>query len=138
MIYNSSFLLNILISSLISGSILSGVFLVISGYVVSSVGTVAVMCVSVAFFGFAFSGFMVNAMDVSPKYGSTIIGISNSLASVTGFMGPAMVGVMTKEGVRFFVCYYSFENKDFLFDMMKDIISRGVLTCLHIMKCKHL
>lgn len=88
-------------SSNFAGSILSGVFLVISGYIVSSVGTIAVMCVSVAFFGFAFSGFMVNAMDVSPKYGSTIIGISNSLASVTGFMGPAMVGVMTKEGVRF-------------------------------------
>ena len=76
----------------------------ISGYIVSSLGTVAVMCVSVAFFGFAFSGFMVNAMDVSPKYGSTIIGISNSLASVTGFMGPAMVGVITKEGVR--TCFF--------------------------------
>ncbi|XP_066922006.1 vesicular glutamate transporter 1-like [Clytia hemisphaerica] len=83
-----------------SGSILSGVLLVISGYIVSSSGTVAVMCLSVAFFGFAFSGFMVNAMDVSPKYGSTIIGISNSLASVTGFIGPGMVGVITKEGTN--------------------------------------
>lgn len=82
------------------GSIASGIFLVISGYIVSSIGTVAVMCISVAFFGFAFSGFMVNAMDLSSKYGSTIIGISNSLASVTGFIGPGMVGVITKDATN--------------------------------------
>lgn len=80
------------------GVIGSGFFLIIAGYVESSESTIVLLCVSVAFFGFAFSGFMVNPMDIAPKYGGTIIGISNSISTTPGFVGPAIVGIMTKHG----------------------------------------
>ena len=84
------------------GVVGSGLFLIIAGYVESSTVTIAFLCVSVAFFGFAFSGFMVNPMDIAPKYAGTIIGISNTVATTPGFIGPFLVGIITKDGVRIF------------------------------------
>ena len=81
------------------GGVISGALLIVAGYTESSTGTIALLCIAIGFFGFTFSGFMVNPMDLSPTYGSTIIGISNSIAAVTGFLGPGVVGIMTKEGV---------------------------------------
>ena len=34
-------------------------------------------------------------MDVAPKYAGTILGISNGLCSVTGFVVPYVVAAMT-------------------------------------------
>ena len=81
------------------GVVGSSFFLVLSAYVDSAEGTIALICTSVAFFGFQFSGFMVNPMDIAPKYAGSIIGISNSIGAIPGFVGPAIAGVMTTNGV---------------------------------------
>ena len=71
-----------------------------SGYLVSSQATITAQCIGVFFFGFAFSAVMVNALDVGQRHGGIIIGISNAIATTPGFIGPAIVGIVTKNGVR--------------------------------------
>lgn len=78
------------------GVIGSGIFLIIAGYIKGSESTVAILCVAVAFYGLSFSAYMVNPMDIAPRYSDTIIGVSNALATIPGFVGPAIVGVVTK------------------------------------------
>lgn len=84
---------------LILGVIGSGIFLIIAGYIKSSETTVIFLCIAVAFYGFAFSAYMVNPMDIAPRYSDTIIGVSNALATIPGFVGPAIVGIVTKHRV---------------------------------------
>lgn len=79
-----------------TGVIGSGIFLIIAGYIKSSESTVISLCIAVAFYGFAFSAYMVNPMDIAPRYSDTIIGVSNALATIPGFVGPAIVGIVTK------------------------------------------
>lgn len=81
----------------------SGIFLIISGYLDSSQATIAAQCAGVFFFGFAFSAVMVNALDVGQRHGGIIIGISNAIATTPGFIGPAIVGIVTKNGVNLFL-----------------------------------
>ena len=85
--------------SSVLGVIGSGIFLVVAGYIESSESTVAALCIAVAFYGFAFSAYMVNPMDIAPRYSDTIIGVSNALATIPGFVGPAIVGIVTKHRV---------------------------------------
>ena len=80
----------------------------VAGYIKSSESTVAALCIAVAFYGFAFSAYMVNPMDIAPRYSDTIIGVSNALATVPGFVGPAIVGVVTKHRVSVFAYNYTF------------------------------
>ena len=71
----------------------------IASHVEGAVETIALLCVAVGFFGFAFSGFMVNPLDIAPKYAGVIIGISNAISTTPGFLGPTIVGIITKDGV---------------------------------------
>lgn len=43
------------------------------------------------------SGFFVNHMDVAPPYAGTLMGISNGIASVTGFIAPLVAAVLTTD-----------------------------------------
>ncbi|XP_074641028.1 sialin-like [Tubulanus polymorphus] len=71
---------------------------------------VALLAIGVSMNGFAFSGFVVNPVDISPKHSGIIFGISNSLAAVTGFLAPYIVGVITSDQTRqqwqvvFYIC----------------------------------
>ena len=57
--------------------------------------TLLVLAVSIA--GFQYSGFLVNHVDIAPQYAGILFGISNSLAAITGFASPVLVGVITEE-----------------------------------------
>ena len=84
---------------LYSGMAGSAVFIVISGYAENAIITVCFMSIAVAFFGFSFTGFMVNPLDIAPKYAGIIIGISNCVSTMPGFIGPSLVGIITKNDV---------------------------------------
>ena len=58
---------------------------------------VAALCVSVGLGGGCFSGWQVNHVDLSPNYAGTMLGFTNTLASMTGFISPLVTGVITKE-----------------------------------------
>ncbi|GBM03538.1 Putative inorganic phosphate cotransporter [Araneus ventricosus] len=48
--------------------------------------------------GFAYSGFICTYVDMNPDFAGTLYGISNCLASFTGFLVPAFVGWIVQDG----------------------------------------
>ncbi|XP_065071667.1 sialin-like [Rhopilema esculentum] len=81
----------------VSGMVGSSSFIILAGFPERSEIAVAFMCIAVAFFGFSFTGFMVNPLDIAPKYAGIIIGFSNCISTSPGFIGPSLVGILTRD-----------------------------------------
>ncbi|KAK3094625.1 hypothetical protein FSP39_004159 [Pinctada imbricata] len=58
---------------------------------------IALLTLGVSITGLQYSGFLVNHVDIAPPYAGILFGISNSMGSITGFVSPAVVGIITKE-----------------------------------------
>jgi len=56
---------------------------------------VALMIVGTTAFGTMFSGVFSNHTDIASNFAGTLIGITNMMATIPGFLVPAMVGAMT-------------------------------------------
>ena len=46
-----------------------------------------------------YNGFLTNHIDISPNFCGTLMGITNSLASVTSVLGPLTVGWLVEDPV---------------------------------------
>ncbi|CAF0896386.1 unnamed protein product [Rotaria sordida] len=59
----------------------------------------AVLCciLAVGFLGFQTCGALISQLDVASNYAGTLVGITNSLATIPGFVGPYVVGAITKD-----------------------------------------
>jgi ACS family sodium-dependent inorganic phosphate cotransporter-like MFS transporter 5 len=65
---------------------------------------VALLTIAVTLSGTAYSGFLVNHMDIAPKFAGTLFGISNGLASCSGFIAPPVAAAITKQvSLKYFV-----------------------------------
>ena len=53
------------------------------------------LTVAQAFSGFAYGGFIVNHVDIAPKYAGTLFGITNTAATIPGFVAPSIAAVLT-------------------------------------------
>ena len=57
---------------------------------------IGLMTIAVSCIGFHYgAGVMVNHADVAPKYASLLFGISNTFATLPGFLAPYAIGQMT-------------------------------------------
>lgn len=54
----------------------------------------------VAFSGFAISGFNVNHLDIAPQYASILMGLSNGIGTMAGFILPPVVDYMTSDHLK--------------------------------------
>ncbi|GFX81584.1 putative transporter slc-17.2 [Trichonephila clavipes] len=45
--------------------------------------------------GFCYSGHMLSFLDMAPEFAGTLMGIGNTISSLTGFITPLIVGVLT-------------------------------------------
>ncbi|XP_076461278.1 sialin-like isoform X2 [Babylonia areolata] len=81
------------------GKVAAGALLIALGYVDCTQPTVAIalLVLAVSIAGFQYSGFLVNHVDIAPQYAGVLFGISNSIAAVTGFLSPVVVGIITEE-----------------------------------------
>lgn len=52
----------------------------------------------VACSGFAISGFNVNHLDIAPQYASILMGLSNGIGTMAGFILPPVVDYITRNG----------------------------------------
>ena len=55
------------------------------------------------------SGYLVNPVDIAPRYAGVILGISNTFATIPGFLAPLAIGQITTN-VRlknYFICFGS-------------------------------
>ncbi|XP_065062832.1 sialin-like [Rhopilema esculentum] len=57
---------------------------------------VALVTTAIGILGFNVAGFLINHLDVAPKYAGILQGITNTVATVPGFLGPAVVGILTE------------------------------------------
>ncbi|GFO24631.1 vesicular glutamate transporter 1 [Plakobranchus ocellatus] len=82
------------------GKVVPAVMLIALGYVDCSKPALAIvlLILAVSLTGSQYSGYLVNHVDIAPKFAGILFGISNSLAAVTGFISPVVVGVITQKG----------------------------------------
>ena len=78
------------------GLLLPGVLLVAVGFLgCSRVLIVSAIILAVGSSGLAMSGFGANHLDLAPVYAGTLMGLTNTLATIPGFLGPQVVGALT-------------------------------------------
>ncbi|KAK7092604.1 sialin-like [Littorina saxatilis] len=75
-------------------------FLVATAYMDCTQKYIAVftLCCAVGFTGFGFASYMVNHGDLAPDFAGTLFGISNTIATLPGFVAPTIVGAITSDG----------------------------------------
>lgn len=68
---------------------LAGSFLLVCGYFgTTSVTAVLFLTIAVGSLGLALSGFNCNHLDIAPRYGGVLMGITNAVATIPGIVGP--------------------------------------------------
>ena len=77
-----------------------GTFLVFTSYVgCDHTIAMTLLTLSVTSSGLNGSGISVNHLDIAPKYAGLLMGISNMVGSIPGFLGPVVAGVLTEDMV---------------------------------------
>lgn len=56
---------------------------------------VTLFTVAMGFMGAYYSGMKVNALDLSPNFAGTLMGITNGIGAITGIVAPYLVGALT-------------------------------------------
>ncbi|KAK3788190.1 hypothetical protein RRG08_020896 [Elysia crispata] len=81
-----------------AGLALPGLFLIFVGYVgCDHVLAMLMLTLSVGLGGAAMGGFNVNHLDIAPKFAGSLMGITNCIATIPGFVAPAVVGYLTND-----------------------------------------
>ncbi|KRY29228.1 Sialin, partial [Trichinella spiralis] len=84
------------------GHLLPGLCVIFVGYVgCNSAAAVALLAMSVGFSGLCGGGFFVNYLDLCPQYTGIVFGISNTLATIPGILGPNITGYLTRGAPSF-------------------------------------
>ncbi len=84
------------------GAMGAGTFILAAGYAKTATVAVTCMCIGVAASGLMHSGYNVNMLDIAPRYACVIMGLTNTVGTITGFLSPMMVGYITvnKVGIK--------------------------------------
>ncbi|BFZ21329.1 hypothetical protein BsWGS_24367 [Bradybaena similaris] len=62
----------------------------------SRTAVVALLVVAVGISGFTMAGYSVSHLDIAPAFAGTLFGITNTIGTTTGFVGPVILGALTK------------------------------------------
>ncbi|KAG5675888.1 hypothetical protein PVAND_005753 [Polypedilum vanderplanki] len=68
------------------------IFLLIAAFVSNTPTIVACISMTVGIGALAMSGWLANTLDIAPQFGSIILGISNTLATLPGIVSPILSG----------------------------------------------
>nr|AKN21526.1 slc17a-3 [Schmidtea mediterranea] len=78
------------------GMMINAIFIVAISYIgCDKVLVVTFLCIAVALGTTNSAGYNVNHIDLAPQYAGVLYGITNSIATVAGIIGPSVVGVLT-------------------------------------------
>jgi ACS family sodium-dependent inorganic phosphate cotransporter len=78
--------------ALAGGLLLCSLFLLLARHVNSANSALACICASAGALGFTWTGYGPNVLDVAPRHASVVAGISNTVATLPGIVGVALVG----------------------------------------------
>jgi len=80
------------------GFCIPALFLVLCGVYGTTIKTaITFLSLSVGLSGFSIAGFNVNHLDIAPKYAGILMGISNTVATIPGLVGPQLAKFIAKE-----------------------------------------
>ncbi|XP_055339515.1 sialin-like [Paramacrobiotus metropolitanus] len=78
------------------GQLLPSSLLILLGFVGCDwYAAITVLVLAVGLDGIASSGYQFNHVDISPTYAGILMGLSNTVSSIPGMIGPSIVGVIT-------------------------------------------
>ena len=81
---------------LAAGLLIPGTFLIVVGFLgCNRILVVLAIIISISFAGLSVSGFAVNHLDLAPNYAGTLMGLTCTLATVPGIIGPQIMGALT-------------------------------------------
>ncbi|EDO31712.1 predicted protein [Nematostella vectensis] len=81
-----------------AGLAASSCFVVAVGYESKPFLSLALLTLGIGSFGLIAAGVGPNLIDLSPKYAGLLMGFSNTMGSLSGFLAPGVVGVLTVHG----------------------------------------
>ncbi|XP_022814834.1 vesicular glutamate transporter 1 isoform X1 [Spodoptera litura] len=76
---------------------LEAFFFVLVAYANNKYVATIELTLGVACSGFAISGYNVNHLDIAPRYASILMGLSNGIGTIAGFVVPIVIDYMTQE-----------------------------------------
>ncbi|XP_046962471.1 vesicular glutamate transporter 1 [Vanessa cardui] len=76
---------------------LEAFFFVLVAYADNKYVATIELTLGVACSGFAISGYNVNHLDIAPRYASILMGLSNGIGTIAGFIVPIVIDYMTQE-----------------------------------------
>ena len=77
---------------------LSGTFLLVCGYIGTTTSTAVIfLTIAVGARGLALSGFGCNHLDIAPRYGGVLMGLTNAAATIPGIVGPYIAKAIAHE-----------------------------------------
>ncbi|XP_076438776.1 sialin-like [Babylonia areolata] len=80
------------------GCVLQAALMVGTGYTgCSPTLAVGLVTLGVGSAGFTVPGFSANHLDIAPRFAGTLGGITNTVATIPGFLAPAVVGILTND-----------------------------------------
>ncbi|KAK3802945.1 hypothetical protein RRG08_051701 [Elysia crispata] len=80
------------------GCLLPAGMVLLVGYVgCDHAAAVATLTLYMGFRGLVNGGFTVNHLDIAPKFSGILMAISNTFATIPGFVSPLLVGALTKQ-----------------------------------------
>ena len=105
----------------ITGLCIPAMFLLLCSFYGNTAGwAITFLTLSVGCTCFGVAGYHVNYLDISPKYAGILMGISNTIATIPGFVGPQVAKAIAK-GVRAYtlcklsvLCIYFANKKNLL------------------------
>lgn len=79
-----------------------GAIAFVSLYIFDTTVVVAMflLCAAVGLNSGVYTGFLTNHMDLAPNFAGTLMGITNSIATITAIFGPLLVGFIVTDSVR--------------------------------------
>eukprot|EP00794_Sanderia_malayensis_P005562 gene5562-6248_t len=79
------------------GCCLAGGCILATGYCVEMEDAIAFLILGVGFSGLNATGYAVNHLDIAPRYAGILMGLSNTFATIPGFLSPMLTGMITRE-----------------------------------------
>lgn len=67
-------------------------FLLIAAFLTNTTAIIVCISLSVGLGALAMSGYLPNTIDIAPQFGSIILGISNTFATIPGLVSPVLSG----------------------------------------------
>ena len=62
----------------------------------TTVWAIVILVIGVSGMGFQYGGgFVLNHVDIAPKYAALLFGMSNTVATIPGFVAPIVIGALT-------------------------------------------